>query len=66
MIKSSRKMWSRKPSKNMTTNEVDKNFFKEIPRRQIKKLYDKIYKVDFEMFGYKYPFEQIQMGSENK
>ena len=66
MIKSSRKMWSRKPSKNMTTNEVDKNFFKEIPRRLIKQLYDKIYKVDFEMFGYKYPFQQIQMGSENK
>ena len=65
MIKSSRKMWSRKPSKNMTTNEVDKNFFKEIPRRLIKQLYDKIYKVDFEMFGYKYPSEQIQMGSEN-
>ena len=50
----------------MTTNEVDKNFFKEIPRRLIKQLYDKIYKVDFEMFGYKYPSEQIQMGSENK
>ena len=48
----------------MSTREVDRNFFKKVPKPLIQDLYDKIYKVDFDMFGYEYPNEQISMGND--
>ena len=38
-----------------------KTFFSQLPRTFIIRLYD-YYKLDFDMFGYKYPAEYIQMG----
>ena len=38
-----------------------KYFFERVPQRLIRKLYDDVYKTDFEMFGYKYPKEYIDM-----
>ena len=48
----------------MSAREVDRNFFKEVPKPLIRDLYDKIYKIDFDMFGYEYPNDQISMGSD--
>ena len=41
-------------------------FFEKVPQTLIRKLYDDIYKTDFEMFGYKYPQEYINMGYDDK
>ena len=38
------------------------HFFEKVPQTLIRKLYDDIYKADFEMLGYKYPREYIAMG----
>ena len=43
----------------------NKYFFEKVPRTLIKKLYDDVYKTDFEMFGYKYPQEYIDMGYDD-
>ena len=48
--------------RHLTPLEVDQQFFKMLPKSVIKQLYDKIYKPDFEMFGYEYPQEYINMG----
>ena len=42
--------------------EIDREFYRQIPKKSIKQLYDKIYATDFQMFGYKYPQEYIDMG----
>ena len=42
--------------------DIDEQFFKQLPKDVIKQLYDKIYKPDFEMLGYEYPTEYINMG----
>ena len=41
---------------------VEKEFFRLLPKSMIMELYEKIYKIDFEMLGYSYPQEQIDMG----
>ena len=41
-------------------------FFEKVPQTLIRKLYDDIYKTDFEMFGYKYPHDYIKMGYSDK
>ena len=42
--------------------DIDEQFFKQLPKDLIKQLYDKIYQPDFEMLGYEYPNEYINMG----
>ena len=45
--------------------EIDRQFYSQLPKKSIKQLYDKIYGTDFQMLGYKYPQEYIDMGHEN-
>ena len=49
-------------TKNLDAIEIDRLFYKKLPKKLIKKLYDNIYKTDFEMLGYEYPQEYIDMG----
>ena len=42
--------------------DIDRQFFEKLPKDLIKQLYDNIYKPDFEMLGYEYPTEYINMG----
>ena len=49
-------------TKNLKPIEIDRQFFRQRPKELIKKLYDDIYKPDFEMLGYKYPQKYINMG----
>ena len=48
--------------KHLDALEVDRLFFKQLPKNLIKQLYDKIYEPDFQMLGYKYPQKYIDMG----
>ena len=48
--------------KNLDAIEIDQLFYKKLPKNLIEQLYDNIYKTDFEMFGYEYPQEYIDMG----
>jgi hypothetical protein len=41
---------------------IEKKFFSQVPKFMIKQLYHKIYKIDFEMLGYIYPQQHIDMG----
>ena len=52
----------RDDTKNLKPLDIDEQFFKQLPKDVIKQLYDKIYKPDFEMLGYEYPTEYINMG----
>jgi len=45
--------------------EIDRQFYRQLPKKSIKQLYDKIYATDFQMFGYNYPQEYIAMGHDN-
>ena len=44
--------------------EIDQQFFSKLPKDLIKQLHDNIYQPDFEMLGYEYPQEYIDMGYE--
>ena len=40
----------------------DRLFYSQIPKKLIQQHYDDIYEPDFEMLGYEYPQEYIDMG----
>ena len=42
--------------------EADRIFFGKVPQSLIKRLYKDVYKLDFDVLGYKYPHEYINMG----
>jgi hypothetical protein len=44
------------------SSEVDLLFYSQLPKNIIKQLYDTIYETDFQMLGYEYPQEYIDMG----
>ena len=45
--------------------EKDREFYCQLPKKSIKQLYEEIYATDFQMLGYKYPQEYIDMGRDN-
>ena len=47
---------------HIDVSENDRRFYSQIPKKLIEKLYHNIYKSDFEMLGYEYPQEYIDMG----
>ena len=42
--------------------EAERVFFKQVPQSLIKLLYYYVYKTDFELLGYAFPQEYINMG----
>ena len=52
----------RKGTKSHDPLEIDRQFFKELSKDVIRRLYDDIYKTDFELLGYDYPQNYIDMG----
>ena len=52
----------RKDTKNLDSLEIDKQFYSQLPKDLIKELYDNIYEPDFQLLGYEYPQEYIDMG----
>ena len=54
----------RDDTKNLSSMEIDQQFFSKLPKDLIKQLHDNIYQPDFEMLGYEYPQEYIDMGYE--
>ena len=42
--------------------EIDEQFFSKLPKDLIKQLYENVYQPDFEMLGYEFPQEYIDMG----
>jgi hypothetical protein len=51
-----------KSSGKINSSEVDLLFYTQLPKNIIKQLYDTIYETDFQMLGYEYPQEYIDMG----
>lgn len=47
---------------HVNSSEVDLLFYTQLPKIIIKQLYDTIYEPDFQMLGYEYPQEYIDMG----
>ena len=52
----------RKGTTSQNSLEIDKQFYSKLPKVLIQKLYYKIYETDFQMLGYEYPDEYIEMG----
>ena len=52
----------KKDTKDLKPIEIDQQFYSQLPKKLVKQLYDDIYKADFEMLGYEYPQEYIDMG----
>jgi hypothetical protein len=52
----------RKDTKNLDVLGIDRLFYSQLPKYLIKQLYDTIYEPDFQMLGYEYPQEYIDMG----
>ena len=52
----------KKDTKGLDTIEIDRQFFTQLSKDLITELYEVIYKPDFEMLGYEYPYEYIDMG----
>ena len=51
--------------KHLDELEVDRLFYKQLPKNLIKQLYDTIYEPDFQMLGYEYPQKYIDMGHDD-
>ena len=47
---------------NEDPHETERKFFSQIPKTLIRQLYEEVYKVDFDMLGYEYPSDYIEMG----
>ena len=45
--------------------EVDREFYCQPPKNSIEQLYDTIYATDFQMLGYEYPQQYIDMGIDD-
>ena len=56
----------RNDTKNLDALEIDRLFYSQLPKDLIKQLYDNIYEPDFQMLGYKYPQEYINMGIDDE
>ena len=52
----------RKDTKDQDALGIDRQFYSQLPKDLIKQLYDTIYEPDFQMLGYEYPQEYIDMG----
>ena len=55
----------REDTKNMDALGIDRQFYSQLPKNLIKQLYDTIYEPDFQMLGYEYPQEYIDMGLDD-
>ena len=51
--------------KDTKESGIDREFYSQLPKKLIKQLYDTIYEVDFQMLGYEYPQEYINMGHDD-
>ena len=56
----------RQDTKNLELIEIDQQFFSKLPKDLIKQLYEKLYSPDFEMLGYEYPQQYIDMGTDDE
>ena len=56
---------NRKNTKHQDELEVDRQFYMQIPKELIRQLYDIVYEPDFQMLGYEYPQEYIDMGYDD-
>ena len=52
----------REDTKDLDALGIDRQFYSQLPKDLIKQLYDTIYEPDFQMLGYEYPQEYIDMG----
>ena len=41
---------------------MEKEFFQQVPKDLIRRLYNDVYRDDFQMFGFDYPQNYIDMG----
>ena len=55
----------RNDTQHLDALDRNQQFYRQLPKKSIKQLYDKIYATDFQMLGYKYPQEYIDMGHDN-
>ena len=53
---------NRKGNEGKDELEVDRQFYMQLPKDLIRELYDIVYEPDFQMLGYEYPQEYIDMG----
>ena len=58
--------YNKNQERHLEASEKDRQFYSKLPKSLIKQLYYTIYETDFQMLGYEYPQEYIDIGHDDE